>query len=273
MLVKLMKYEIKATARILIPLYIALLAFAIINKIFIGTGLADKLEGFGSIPFILSIFGYGCTMAAVFIVTFFVIIQRFYKNLLGDEGYLMNTLPVSTMTNLTSKLSIASFWNIVSAFVAILSILIMAFEPISFNNFFTEMSDVLSKGYSEIGIQLYILIFEVIVLILVALLRSLTMIYASIAIGHLFSKHRILSAFGAFIGLNFITGAISTAITLAFSIVGNRLDHLQNIHLDNAAALSVAHGFIIGIIIFNLLFFLAYFIITNYILKNKLNLE
>ena len=46
MLGKLMKYEIKATARTLIPLYIALLAFAIINKIFIGTGLADKLEGF-----------------------------------------------------------------------------------------------------------------------------------------------------------------------------------------------------------------------------------
>ena len=97
MLGKLMKYEIKATGRTLIPLYIALLAFAIINKIFIGTGLSDKLEGFGSIPFILSIFGYGFTMAAVFIVTFFVIIQRFYKNLLGDEGYLMNTLPVTTL--------------------------------------------------------------------------------------------------------------------------------------------------------------------------------
>lgn len=274
MLGKLMKYEIKATARILIPLYIALLAFAIINKIFIGTGLAHKLEGFGSIPFILSIFGYGCTMAAVFIVTFFVIIQRFYKNLLGDEGYLMNTLPVSTITNLTSKLSIAGFWNIVSGFVAILSILIMAFDPIAFSDFFTEMFKALSEGYSEIGIQLYIIIFEIIILILVALLRSLTMIYASISIGHLFSKHRILSAFGAFIALNFITGAISTAITIAFSIVGKSLDHpLNNMHLDNASALLVVHGFIIGIIVFNLLFFLAYFIITTYILKNKLNLE
>jgi len=274
MLGKLMKYEIKATARILIPLYIALLAFAIINKIFIGTGLAHKLDGFGSIPFILSIFGYGCTMAAVFIVTFFVIIQRFYKNLLGDEGYLMNTLPVSTITNLASKLSIAGFWNIISGFVAIISILIMAFDPIAFSKFFTEMFKALSEGYSEIGMQLYIIIFEIIILILVALLRSLTMIYASIAIGHLFSKHRILSAFGAFIALNFITGAISTAIMIVFSIVGKGLDHpLNNMHLDNASALLVVHGFIIGIIVFNLLFFLAYFIITNYILKNKLNLE
>jgi hypothetical protein len=274
MLGKLMKYEIKATARTLIPLYIALLAFAIINKIFIGTGLAEKIEGFGSIPFILSIFGYGCTMAAVFIVTFFVIIQRFYKNLLGDEGYLMNTLPVSTITNLTSKISIAGFWNIISAFVAIFSILIMAFDPITFSNFFLEMFDAFSKGYSEIGIQLYIIIFEIIILALVGLLRSLTMIYASIAIGHLFSKHRILSAFGAFIGLNFITGAISTTLMIVFSIVGKGLDKpLNNVQLGNTGAILVAHGFLIGIIIFNLLFFLAYFIITNYILKNKLNLE
>ena len=268
-----MKYELKATARTLIPLYIALLAFAIINKIFIGAGLAHKLEGFGSIPFILSIFGYGCTMAAVFIVTFFVIIQRFYKNLLGDEGYLINTIPVSTVTNITSKLSIASFWNIISAFVAVFSILIMAFEPVAFSNFFSEMFDGLSKAYSEIGIQLYILIFEVIILIIVSLLRSLSMIYASIAIGHLFNKHRILSAFGAFIGLSFISGAISSIITITFSIVGNHLDNLQSIHLNDTAALLVGHVFIIGITVFNLLFFLAYFIITTYILKNKLNLE
>lgn len=272
MLGKLMKYEVKATARIIIPLYIALLAFAIINKIFIGSGLADTLDGFGSIPFILSIFGYGCTMAAVFIVTFFVIIQRFYKNLLGDEGYLMNTLPVSTITNLTSKLSIAGFWNIISGFVAIFSILIMTFDPVAFSNFFTEMVDAFSKAYSEIGMQLYLIIFEIIILMLVALLRSLSMIYASIAIGHLFSKHRILSAFGAFIALSFISGAISTAITIAFSIAGKSLENV-NVHIDNASKLLAVHGFIIGITVFNLLFFLAYFIITNYILKNKLNLE
>ena len=215
MLGKLMKYEFKATARTLIPLYIALLAFAIINKIFIGTGLADKLEGFGSIPFILSIFGYGCTMAAVFIVTFFVIIQRFYKNLLGDEGYLMNTLPVTTATNLTSKISIATLWNIVSGFVAILSIIIMAFEPNAFSNFFHDLFRGLSDGYSEFGVQIYIVIIEVIIAILVYLIKYVTMIYASISIGHLFSKHRILSSFGAFIVLNLITSAITSAIGIA----------------------------------------------------------
>lgn len=262
-----MKYEIKATARILIPLYIALLAFAVINKFFIGTGLADKLQGFGSIPFILSIFGYGCTMAAVFIVTFFVIIQRFYRNLLGDEGYLMNTLPVTTTINLTSKISIATLWNIVSGFVAILSIIIMAFKPDDFINFFHELFRALSDGYSELGVHIYIVIIEVIIATLVYLIKYVTMIYASISLGHLFSKHRILSSFGAFIVLNLITGAISSAIGVAFSY-----SNISSMFYNINSPLPI-HLFVGFIILFNLVFFIAYFIITNYILKNKLNLE
>jgi len=267
MLGKLMKYEIKATGRTLIPLYIALLAFAIINKIFIGTGLSHKLEGFGSIPFILSIFAYGCTMAAVFIVTFFVIIQRFYKNLLGDEGYLMNTLPVTTITNITSKLSIATFWNIISGFIAVLSIIIMAFNADAFSRFFYEFFQAFSDGYAQFGIQVYIVITEVIIAILVQLIKSIAMIYASISIGHLFSKHRILSSFGAFIVLNLITAAISSAIGIAFS-----LSNLSTL-FDNLESSWPIHLVLIFTILFNLIFFIAYFIITNYILKNKLNLE
>ncbi|AWK49767.1 ABC transporter permease [Clostridium beijerinckii] len=267
MLGKLMKYELKATARTLIPLYIALLAFAIINKFFIGTGLSDKLEGFGSIPFILSIFGYGCTMAAVFIVTFFVIIQRFYKNLLGDEGYLMNTLPVSTITNITSKISIATFWNIVSGLVAMLSIIIMAFNPDAFIYFFRELFNALSEGYAELGFEIYIVIIEVIIAVLVYLVKSLTMIYASISIGHLFSKHRILSSFGAFIVLNLVTAAISSVIVIAFS-------HSNFASMfDNIESIFPIHMILLPTILFNLLLLIAYFIITNYILKNKLNLE
>ena len=267
MLVKLMKYELKATARTLIPLYIALLTFAIINKIFIGTGLADKFEGFGSIPFILSIFGYGVTMAAVFIVTFFVIIQRFYKNLLGDEGYLMNTLPVTTITNITSKISIATFWNIISGFVAVLSIIIMAFEPNALGRFFHELFHAFSEGSDKFGIQFYIVIIEIIIAALVQLISSVTLIYASMSIGHLFHKHRILSSFGAFIVLNLIASAISSAIGVGFSHFDwkNTFSHSQSLY--------PLHMILLFVILLNLVFFTAYFIITNYILKNKLNLE
>lgn len=264
MLRKLMKYELKATGRTIMPLYGALLAFAIINKIFIGTGF-HKLQGFGSIPFILSIFGYGVTMAAIFVVTFFVVIQRFYKNLLGDQGYLMNTLPVSTMTNITSKLSIATFWNIISGIVAVLSIIIMAFEPVGFGKFFGELFRGLSEAYSKLGIQVYLIIIEILIAILVQIVRFISMLYASISIGHLFSKHRILAAFGAYVVLNLITAAISSSIGVAFS-----LSDLRNLHIESFWPI---HLFLVFAISANIVYFIIYFIITNYILKNKLNLE
>ena len=267
MLGKLMKYEIKATGRILIPLYLVLLAFAVINKVFIGTGLSDKLQGFGSIPFILSIFGYGVTMAAVFIVTFFIIIQRFYKNLLGDEGYLMNTLPVNTITNITSKLSIATFWTIISGIVAILSIIIMAFEPNNFGRFFYETFNAFSEGYSKFGIQIYIIIIELIIAGLTQFMQFISMIYASVSIGHLFNKHRILSSFGAFIVLNIISGAITSSMGIALSTSG-LTDLFRNID-----SFGSVHLVLISISLYNLLFLIVYFIITSYILKNKLNLE
>lgn len=265
MLGKLMKYEIKATGRTLLPLYVVLLAFAIINKVFIGTGFSHEVNGFSGIAFILSILGYGFTMAAVFIVTFFVIIQRFYKNLLGDEGYLMNTLPVTTTANITSKISIATLWNVVSGLVAILSIIIMSFEPTSFVKLFHELFAGFSEAYNQFGFQVYIIIIELVVAGLVQLIKSVTMIYASISIGHLFSKHRILFSFGAFIFLNLITVAISGAIGITFSYMDFR-----NIHIESFWPL---HVLLISATAFNLIFFIAYFIITNYILKNKLNLE
>jgi hypothetical protein len=44
-------------------------------------------------------------------------------------------------------------------------------------------------------------------------------------------------------------------------------------HLDTSSSTLLVHTFLICVILYNLVFFIAYFIITNYILKNKLNLE
>ena len=44
---------------------------------------------------------YGMVIIAAFVITLIVIIQRFYKNLLTDEGYLMFTLPVKAHSHIT----------------------------------------------------------------------------------------------------------------------------------------------------------------------------
>lgn len=266
MLGKLMRYEVKATGRTLVPLYGALIAFAIINKIFFfGNVPLNKVnfEFLDGIPAAISIFAYGCIMAAVFIVTFFIIIQRFYKNLLGDEGYLMNTLPVATWKNISSKLIVAMLWTIISAFVAMLSIFIMVFNVETFKEFFPQLGELLYKIYSQFGLNPYILGIEIIICGLLQLSMNILMIYSSISLGHLFNKRKILCSFGAFIILNLIMNTITSTIGLSFT----------KSFPDVSQPFTMIHGVILGAIILNLLFFIAYFLITNYIIKNKLNLE
>ena len=253
MLGKLIKYELKATARILIPLYIALLSFALINKLLIGNSNNIDSNLFGAIPIMISIFSYGVTMAAVFIITFFVIVQRFYKNLLGDEGYLMNTLPVKPWKNILSKLIVSIVWSIVSGIVAILSILIMAYSKDMFSNISSRIAEFiiyLQEGYYGVVIELIIYGF-------VSMISSTLLLYLSISIGHLFNKRRILASFGGFIVLNMIISSIKGVIqAVGDNTIGIII--IPNIH---------------GLLVFDILLIVVLFIACNYIIKNKLNLE
>jgi hypothetical protein len=268
MLRKLLKYEFKATARILLPLYAALIGFSIINKFFIGFGNSfDNMEGLGKIPAIVSMIGYVATMVAVVVVTFFIIIQRFYKNLLGDEGYLMNTLPVSLNKNILSKLLIAIIWNIISAIVAIFSILIMAYRPGVFEETFRSFggfSGFIANGYDSIGISIYIIPLEFIILMLIGIARATLLVYASMSLGHLASKRKVLSSFGAFIVLNMIQNAITGIVPSYFAI--------DDINFSTMGVAPI-HKFLIFGIISALVFSAIFYAVSNYILKNKLNLE
>ena len=127
----------------------------------------ENSQFLNGIPAMISMTAYGITMAAVIIVTFIIIIQRFYKNLLCDEGYLMNTLPISTWKNIASKLMVATIWNIVSVGVALVSILIMVYKPGVINEIISGISQLFTEGYNEIGVSVYIIAIEVIILGLV----------------------------------------------------------------------------------------------------------
>ena len=88
MLGKLIKYEFNANSRTFLPMYIALILVAAVNRVLRVT-MSEANLAFGiSIMLLVGLF------MALGIITLVVIIQRFNKNLLGDEGYLMFTLPV-----------------------------------------------------------------------------------------------------------------------------------------------------------------------------------
>ena len=58
---------------------------------------------------VISMVGYVVLIISISAITLIIMVQRFYKNLLGDEGYLMFTLPVKTWQNVLNKLIFAVF--------------------------------------------------------------------------------------------------------------------------------------------------------------------
>ena len=264
MLRKLMKYEFKATGRCLLPLYAALLVFAFIIRILFKGSLINTINkdfgAFGNIANVLSIFLYGFTMAAVFVATFFIIVQRFYKNILGDEGYLMNTLPVKPYLNIINKILVSAIWTIVSCFVAFISILILFATFDSFTDILLPALIQKFKNITSDFSNMYCLIFfEICIIGLVQLIKSITMIYASISIGHLFNKAKILLSFAAYIGLSIVVNIINSILLIICSHFHPQPD--------------IMWLFLLLYILLETAYFAVYFFITNYIITHKLNLE
>ena len=266
MLGKLLKYEVKSTARIFLPLYASLLIFAVINNIFIRiNGENNKLVI--SIISGISIAAYVFIIIAIFVFTLFVMIQRFYKNLLGDEGYLMFTLPVKTGENIITKLLASMMWVIISVIVTLLSIIIISYNDNIFISILNDLSKISLEINNVFGISGYLFFAEAFIAIIMTLATSILMVYASIATGQMLNRHKLLGAFGAYLAFNMIMQIIVSIIVVIASAI--ELNTVILMEYKN----TIPHLIIIGIIFFNLTFTAIYYIITNLILSRRLNLE
>lgn len=265
MLSKLLKYEIKATARIFLPLYIVLLAYSAIH-ILISALSPNKWE----FPKAISLVIYIMILVGIFVVTIVVMIQRFYKNLLTDEGYLMFTLPTKPWKHITSKLAVSMLWMVISGIVAIMSIFIVAYSEIVKSGFIQYLYDFVGKFFEYYGMTSILLILEALLLIVISLAQNVLIIYASIAVGHLSNRYRVLTSLGAFIAINTVSQIILTIV----SFIGSRfpIPEFAAKGLMIAADPLVQFAVWFLIIITGLLS-AGYFVLANYILSRHLNLE
>ena len=109
MLGKLLKYELKSTSRLMGVLYLAVLIVAAIVG-FLARGTIWQATQGNAIAVVVSGLIYTLLIMTLMIVTVVMILQRFYKNLLKGEGYLMHTLPVPTWMLVASKTISSLIW-------------------------------------------------------------------------------------------------------------------------------------------------------------------
>ena len=265
MLTKLLKHEFRATARIMGPLYLVLLAVAL------GFNFSARLMDSGN--FVLNmlaalvVMAYVVAITAVFIVAFILMLQRFYKNLLGDEGYLMFTLPASVSQHITAKLVVAVLLDVLSVAAAILAVLALALDGTMWLDLPGDFFDmIVYVDWSD-----WLLLLELLLLCLAAGAVGMLHIYASIAVGHLARKHRTLAAFGAYFGfavaLNILfTGMLEIFVSSPWMAeIGRWFMELKG---DTGGHL-LMWLLILGIAVLGA----GFFALTRYLLKNHLNLE
>ena len=264
MLSKLLKYEIKATARTFLPLYLVLLVIACINRFV--TFLSPQ-DYYSAIPVIISMTVYIAIIIGTFAITLIVMIQRFYKNLLNNEGYLMFTLPVQTWQHIVSKLLVSMMWTVLSVIAAVASVLIIAVRaPLS--EIAENIRIIFDRLYAVFGASANLFLLQIVLAVVFSLASNILLIYAAIAIGHLFSRHRIIASIGAYLGIYTITQILSSiAVAALFG------PFVFGYEISNSAVPPFVQGILWFSIIAAAIYSLAFYLVTSFILNRRLNLE
>ena len=254
MLRKLLKYEFKAAGRTFVPIYGALILVALVNRLF-RMGNIDL--GFGLTTLILT-----GLFIALGVLTLIVTIQRFSKNLLGDEGYLMFTLPVKPSQLISSKLIATVVWGILSSIVGLITciILVMDYTVInelmnSWPGFWKELTEGIQREFNG---QVAFVLLGIPTTGILVYIGGILMIYLALATAQLpvFSKYRSIISFVAFFVINI-------ALELLLQVVG------KIIPFGAMTKTTILLVVLIGSLLIDTILFWG----INYIVSKHLNLE
>ena len=266
MLTKLIGYEMKAFGRIILPLYAATIGMSFL----IGLGvrfLPEEMYSnwFGGI--LLSIFIV--LIIATMVMTGVLCVQRFYQNLLGNEGYLMFSLPAGTHELILSKVIGSLIWSILGGVAAMATVAAMGLAAVSLPEIarglreFVELFDpqVFARGMGSAAVWTVISI--------LSFAAALMQIYTALAIGHQWSSHRILGSVLAYFGIDVVKNIVSGILANIGIHIGLFGMLIENGPSDGAfpAKLQVTMAGSAVVLIF------IYSMITWYLLDRKLNLE
>ena len=279
MLKKLLKYEFQATARYFLPLYLLIIVLALLTRLTMSITIESNqlLKNLlVDLPSVLMAFAYGAGLLSIGLVTLLLVVQRFYSNLLGREGYLMFTLPVTPVKLLWSKLLAALVWGAASAAAVIVSLIVLLADQNIFwymGDFFRELFDLLSRG----GTSLWMILLIGVAVLLTGALHSYLQIYAAIILGCQAKKYRILLGIVIYIGISmaeqFLMGVGMTILALVPDFSMSLLYLFGYQQSTPEAVYSLFNLVLTGLLVFNVVLGTGYYVLTWQMMKKRLNLE
>lgn len=277
MLVKLMKHEFRATSRVMLPLYLVLLVVSLGANLSVNVLMESDfhiLQMMGGL--LIAAFTIG--IIGVCIMTVALMVQRFQKNLLSDEGYLMFTLPVNVHQQVWSKLLVSAVWFAATFLVVCLAGWLFVYHVGILRDLLKEVGYFIhvTTGY-EMG-SLMAIFLECVALAFVACCTFCLQFYAAMAVGYSRPNHKALFSVVSFFGFQFAAQTVGIILmNVLVKVIGvlpvdEMLDAIgmQQIYMDGLAATQLMLVVIIlGCAVYGAIFYR----ITTWFLKNRLNLE
>ena len=275
MLGKLLKHEFKATARTMLPMFGVVVLLSVLANLGFAQ-IADAENGALDILFGLFIFAFFLGLFTMGVMAMVVMIQRSYKNVLGDEGYLTLTLPVNVHEIVWSKLIVSFVWFLATGLIAMAAVFIAVFTLTytelgeMFQNMpsFGEMLRLFFEKTSITPLQLTGAIAQFAAMIILSSLTTCLHFYAAMALGHSFSNNKVLLSVVFFIAISFVFSFVSSllgifveglAMTVTVEAGSSVMTTLQELSLG-----SMIYTLIEGVILY---------LLTTYCLKHRLNLS
>lgn len=274
MLRKLLKHEFVATGRVMWVIYVAMLGFAVVAN------LAFRLLDHPAVTFTLirallklTIAAWVISLIVGGVATVVLMVKRFHKNLLTDEGYLMFTLPANVHQLVISKLIAAAVWLVATMAVIALSILIGAADEafdirmlfsILFNNDLTALE----------AISVAAMILEAILMTLLGCASSCLQFYSAMSIGHGFSGHKVLWSVVFYFIQSAAMQILAAIVFAAMMIFGETATSASLLlrWLDNLSPLATWHLTVLALCLIEVIIGAVFYALTAVNLKKRLNL-
>ena len=224
MFAKLLKYEWKATRKIQTILALAILGLGLVGSIILRLMIqADYDASVGlSVLGVISIGVIWLSLAGCVLASMLLLANRFYKHKFTDEGYLTFTLPVTSHQILWSSIVNFLLWEVIQ-FAALMGagvlFLLIGIGPemngMDWADFSGEMSYMTQELASVTGpVWLNLL------LIPASAVSNVILILAAITIGSTVArKHKILTSFGIYYGLNIVISTLSSVVSTSLVTV------------------------------------------------------
>lgn len=270
MLSKLLKHEFRATGRIMGPLYLVLLATSVGMRVSLqllnhtDSRLLRMLGGVLAMAYVVAILG-------VCFAAFGLMIQRFYRSLLTDEGYLMFTLPVSVHQHIWSKLIVSTVWFLATGAAVMGSMLVMSVDGTFLPALIREMRNIFDAMTAYYALNGTAILLEFAALCFLGCVAFALQFYAAMAVGYSRPNHKMAWSVAFFFLFQFAMQILGTTALVVLD--ESPLHHLLmnvDIHITPMLGIHIGMGLMIGCVV---VYGAVFYAVTAYFLKRHLNLE